>query len=159
MMRFLALFVALLMPMQAAALSCMRPSVARTFAEADAATEDYFVVSGRLTFDTRAMPRTTATGPNPPKMTRIPGRLAGKTMSSAGFTVPFDQPLILEVACFGPWCGSIDNGLEVLAFVRRDADGRHALAINPCGGHVFVNPKPAKLKTALRCARGGECKD
>ncbi|MBD3664824.1 hypothetical protein [Sulfitobacter aestuariivivens] len=157
-MRYVIIFVALLLPVQAAALSCLRPSVARTYHEADAATQDYLVVVGRLTLDMRQLPKTSHGTANPPKMTRIKGRLRGKSMAANGFTVPFDQRLTLEVACFGPWCGGAENGQEVLAFVRRDAPGRYAIAITPCGGHVFANPKKSHLDTAMRCARGKACK-
>lgn len=157
-MRFLGLVLCLLLPVEALALSCLRPSVTRTFAEVNAAAEIYIVVSGRLTLNERKLPKRTASTPRPPEMTRIKARLKGTSMTLDGFTVPFDQRITLEVACFASWCGGVQSGTDVLAFVRRDA-GKYALGVNPCGGHVFGTPKPAMLKQVIQCYRGGACKD
>ncbi len=157
MIRFLTLLVALSLPMQAAALSCLRPSVARSYAEVAEAKEAYIVVHGRLTFDRRKLPRDGNHGIKPPKLTKIPARLVGKSMSAKGFTVPFDHEVTLDVACYGPWCGSAENGGQVLAFVKR-SNATYALDVNPCGGRVFDNPKPKMLKQVLNCHKGRGCK-
>jgi len=156
-MRFAPLLLVLILPMQAAALSCSRPSVARTYTQADSAPQTYVIVKGRLTFDTGKMPRTGSGRNNPPKMTHVAAQLVGKFMSPSGFNVPFDHPITLEVTCLGPWCGGAENGHQVLAFVRRE-QGEYALAITPCGGHVFANPKPAMLKKVMQCSSGHECR-
>lgn len=153
-MRALAILLMLLLPMQAAALSCLRPSVARTYIKAAAADETYIIASGRLTFDQGSLPK--GGNNDAPRMTHIPARLVGKSMTSDGFKVPFDHDITLEVACFGPWCGGAQNGAQVLAFVKRQG-ARYALSVTPCGGMVFANPKPAMLKQVLRCHRGGDC--
>lgn len=157
-MRYLVLLFTVMLSGPALALSCLVPSVERSYAEADAAAERYLVVEGRLTLNARQLPKSgSGTGTRkPPEMTRISSNILGKSMSSAGFVVPFDQDVVLEVACFGPWCGSVRNGDQVLAFVRRDG-GEYLLSITPCGGDVFVNPKPSQLKTALDCHRGADC--
>lgn len=154
-MRVVALVLMLVLPMQAAALSCLRPSVARTYKQVEAAAETYIIVTGRLTFDRRKLPK----GGNnvAPRLTQIPAKLVGKSMSAKGFKVPFDHPITLDVSCFGPWCGGAENGGQVLAFLKRE-QGQYALGLNPCGGHVFANPKSAMLKQVLRCHKGGACK-
>ena len=156
-MRALVLFLALMLPVQAAALSCSRPSVERTYAAVAAAKETYVIVQGRLTFDPRKLPRDGDGARKPAKLTRIEARLAGKSLTSNGFSVPFDHPVTLEVACFGPWCGRAENGGQVLAFLKRSKDA-YALEVNPCGGSVFANPKPKMLKQVVRCHQGGNCK-
>jgi hypothetical protein len=155
-MRVLGLLLLLLLPMQAAALSCLRPSVERTFAEASAAADVYVIVEGRLTLDTRKLPKAGPGQQKAPKMTRVAARLNGRSLSKDGFRVPFNQKINLEVACFGPWCGAAQNGDEVLAFLRRDG-AAYSLAINPCGGFVFPNPKPSMLKQVQGCFQRGSC--
>ncbi|OAN78536.1 hypothetical protein A8B82_09185 [Sulfitobacter sp. EhC04] len=156
-MRFVALMLALCAPLPALALSCVAPSVERTFHEVNEAKDEYVVVHGRLTLDQRKLPSDGSTQSNPPKMTLVPATLSGTSLSASGFHTPFDKDIMLEVACFGPWCGSVANGADVLAFVRRDG-GQYALGINPCGGHVFTPVQPAQLKQVRQCFTGGACK-
>ena len=153
----LFIFLALMgLPVQAMALSCMRPSVERTFNEIHAAAEEYIAVEGRLTLNTRKLPRSHSNNQRPPELTRIRAKLSGTSLSHAGFKVPFDREITLNVSCFGPWCGSAQNGEQVLAFLKRQ-NGGYSLDINPCGGHVFSNPRPAMLKKVTRCMRRGNC--
>lgn len=154
---FVLIVMALILPMQAAALSCLRPSVERSYAQVAAAQETYVVAEGRLTFDARKLPRDSSGSVKPPELTRISARLVGKSLSSNGFSVPFDQPVMLEVACFGPWCGRAETGGQVLAFLKR-SKGAYTLQINPCGGRAFANPKAKMLKQVLACHTRGNCK-
>ncbi|MGB3245429.1 MAG: hypothetical protein WBB25_12915 [Sulfitobacter sp.] len=159
MIRLVGLALAMMMmPLQAHALSCLAPSVSRTFHDVNAAPEVYVVVKGRLTVGTPKQPELDKSKQEPPKSTRLPARLRGTSMSQNGFNVPFDQRVTLEIACIGPWCGSVQNGEQVLAFVKRE-DNRYFLAINPCGGHVFSNPKPAMSKQVYSCFKGATCTD
>lgn len=155
-MRFLVFLIAMMAPMPALALSCVAPSVERTFQKVNDAKEDYIVVHGRLTLDTDTLPKEGTTSSNPPKMTKVPATLTGLSLNRSGFEVPFEHHVTLEVACFGPWCGRVENGVDVLAFVRRDG-GRYALGINPCGGHVFAPAQAAQLSKVQQCFNGGTC--
>ncbi|MGJ8615865.1 MAG: hypothetical protein ACSHWS_03430 [Sulfitobacter sp.] len=155
-MRVLALLLALAIPLPAFALSCLAPSVEATYERAHKSPDAYVVVHGRLVVNEHKMPKTGSASQNPPEMTRIPATIRGQSLSKSGFHAPFEQNLTLEVACFGPWCGSVASGADVLAFIRRDTGG-YALEINPCGGDVFVNPQPAKLKQVTRCFKRGRC--
>ncbi len=114
-MRGLLLLICLVLPVQALALSCMKPSVTRTFKEIHAAPETYIIVEGRLTLDASKLPETDLTNQSPPELTRVPAILSGTSLSRAGFDAPFAREITLEVACFGPWCGGAQNGMEVLA--------------------------------------------
>ena len=156
-MRVLVFLLAvMLLPAQAFALSCVRPSVERSFDQVNAAPEPYVVVMGRLTLDTRKMPKTGDQTRNPRKMTQVPGTLTGKSLGLAGFKVPFDQDITLQVGCIGPWCGSAQNGAEVLAFVRREGQ-KYVLDVSPCGGRMFGTPKRAMIRKLQQCLKAGSC--
>ncbi|MEW9918230.1 hypothetical protein AB2B41_01325 [Marimonas sp. MJW-29] len=155
-MRAALLLLALIAPAPALALSCLAPSVERSFARFDAAEEEYVVVHGRLTLDERDLPEGMIAEPPPPAMTHVEAKLRGSSLTREGFKLPFEQAITLEVACLGPWCGSAQNGEDVLAFVRKDADG-YAIAVGPCGGSIFGTPKPEMLKAVLACLRDQNC--
>ena len=135
-MRSFALLFMVLLPVEALALSCLQPSVERSYARYDTAEEAYVVVHGRLTLNERKLPEGMTQDPPPPAMTKVPARLRGFALSKEGFVLPSKQKLTLEVACLGPWCGGAKNGSDVLAFVRKDDDG-YAIEVSPCGGAIF----------------------
>lgn len=154
-MRTAVCLILSLLPLQAAALSCVQPSVTRTYNEVNNAVETYVVVEGRLTLDNRKVPKTDGSNQRPPKMTRVPATLSGKSMSQAGFKTPFEKAITLNIACFAAWCGGAQNGMEVLAFLKKEKGG-YSLAIDPCGGHVFANQRKLR-RDVLRCFQGGAC--
>lgn len=155
-MRIIATLLALVAPLPALALSCVVPSVTNSFQEVQEDPRDYLVVHGRLTLDHKALPGDGRLDQDKPEMTMVPAHLTGKSLTQAGFEVPFEHDITLEVACFGPWCGDAENGTDILAFVRRDDSG-YALAINPCGGHQFLNPDAKQLRAVHRCFKDGKC--
>jgi hypothetical protein len=146
-----------IVPLQAAALSCLAPTVEGTFDNAQKSADAYVVVNGELTVDMRKMPRANEITQQSPDMTLIPANIEGHSLSKAGFQTPFKKAITLEVACFGPWCGGMQSGADVLAFLRRDNNGAYALGVNPCGGDVFVTPPPEMLKQVERCFKRGRC--
>ena len=141
----------------ALALSCLAPSVERSFARFDASEDTYVVVHGRLTLDETALPKGMTVDRDPPPLTVVRAKLQGFSLTRQGFTLPFEQAVSLEVSCLGPWCGSAKNGEDALAFLRKDAEG-YVLAVEPCGGALFETPKLEQLDQAKKCLRTGACK-
>lgn len=155
-MRGVILGLALLLPVPALALSCLAPSVERSFAAFDAAEETYIVVHGRLTLDESDLPKGMMIDPRPPAMTTVTAKLRGSSLTQKGFSLPFEQEVTLEVSCLGHWCGSARNGEDVLAFVRKDSAG-YAITVGPCGGSIFGTPKPEMLRAVRACLRDRNC--
>lgn len=155
MKRFLAFCLALA-PGAALALSCTPWSVTNAYLEADAAPERYVPVIGTLSFDENALPFENLDDQNAtPPLTKIPARFEGHALHSRrSQDVPFSSLVILEVACFGPWCSSWQSG-PALALLRHDADG-YTAAINPCGGFLF-DLSDENISDLRRCLRGGRC--
>lgn len=155
-MKSLLILLLSLAPLPALALSCLKPSVPRSFKEYDAAEETYVVVHGRLTLDESLLPQGDL-DQEPPQMTEIPGRLEGMSLTEAGaFDLPFEQAVTLEVTCYGPWCGDAETGTDILAFLRKDESG-YALDLNPCGGAAFPAPHGDLLEEVKNCMTGGSC--
>ncbi len=156
MIRSIAITLTLI-PVQGWALSCLPHSVEAAFTQASEAKETYFIVRGALEFDTEALPsvdfaRQNETAP----MTHVQAVLRGKSLTEAGFSIPFEQDVTLAVACYGPWCAKPLSGSDVLAFVEQDEDG-FVVTTNPCGGYLFYTPKPAMIRKVKACFAGGEC--
>ncbi|WP_417603898.1 hypothetical protein [Primorskyibacter flagellatus] len=139
---------------QANALSCMRPDVARDYAQAASADETYFVVTGMLSFDPSGLPvvdydNQSATPPE----TDIAAHLTGKTLTSGGFTAEFDRDVILRVHCFGPWCASPQPDTRYLSFVESTEQGL-VMHVDPCGGLSHPEPTPEMQARVLACTTG-----
>lgn len=155
-MRLLAVALSVLMPAQAMALSCLPSSVERSFGYAQDAEEQYVVVSGRLTFDERKLPKKTENPNDAPNLTRIPAKITGNMLSKAGFVTPFEQQITIELRCFGPWCGSANSGVDHLAFMKK-TDMGYTLSVDPCYSAVFAKPTPKMLNSATACMNNAKC--
>lgn len=144
-----------LWPGQAFALSCLPWGVTDAFLQADAAEEGYVVVLGQLDFDAGALPEVNLDRQDEtPPLTRIPAQFEGAALVRGAANVPFAVPVVLEVACFGPWCPQPRPG-EVLAFLRKDGEA-FVLDDNPCGGFLFT-AEEGLVAQARQCLAGGEC--
>lgn len=155
-MRILAFLLAIVAPFPALALSCMRASVPATYERLQAAPETYVVVHGKLMIENGKKGQKGFSTGTEPKSSRVRGTIAGKSLSKAGFQAPFERDIRVDLICLGPWCGSVENGSDVLAFLKREGGG-YVLSVEPCYGDVFVNPQPDMLKQAERCFKKGQC--
>lgn len=154
-MRFLAFLLCLFAPMPAMALSCMRPSVEASFAEAVAAKESYLVVKGTITFDERKLPKPNMRTQTAPKRTVIKARFNGHSLNTAGFATLFEKPVDYVVRCAVIWCGGGQSGEEIVAFIERTATG-YALEMGPCGGRAFPATRD-NVSDAIACIQSGAC--
>jgi len=153
----IATLALLLLPVQVQALSCLPHSVETAFTDAVEAEGDFVIVRGALKFDTRKLPKVDwARQSDTPPLTQIEAVLNGKSLTSAGFAIPFDRKVTLEIACFGPWCAKPLSGSDVIAFVERRTEG-FVVAANPCGGFLFDTPKPAVIRKLKACFAGKTC--
>lgn len=130
------------------ALSCLEPSVARSFNEARAAAEVYAVVLGRFEFDRADLPSADAEG------VTIPATFAGRVLGSDGFVTEARRPVRLDVTCAMSWCGQIEPGTETLAFVEQGEDGLR-VEVSACPRWVFQKPSAEQMEMARSCMAGG----
>ena len=154
-MQWLGIVLALV-PIQAKALSCVPWGVTDAYLQADSAPASYIVVFGDLTFNPALLPQVDPErqGETPP-LTQIPASFAGQAVVARGADVSFSANITLEVQCFGPWCAQPVPG-KVLAFVRQDGDG-YVVQDNPCGGHLFMDPRRDQIRQVRQCMRGQAC--
>ena len=153
MKRFFALLLCIA-PVQAGALSCLPHDPLRTFHELSQAPETYNIATGMIAFDKSRLPQTDTTG-QPPSETVIPATFTGHALSRNGFNTAFTRKIDLRVQCFAHWCGGLETGSVILAFVERGK--RDRITIDPCGGHAFPNPTRKQLRQMQSCISGGPC--
>ena len=140
---------------QAQALSCLPSDPVRSFIELDVAPENYIVLHGTLTFDESGLPPFVQDGPvsDPAPIT---ADFTGKGLTEDGFTADYTGPVVLQVTCAGPWCGTPQSGLDSVLFVATD-DQPFVVTAGPCGGRLFHEPTPETLADLTTCMQGGAC--
>lgn len=141
---------------QSYALSCMRPDPIETFQRLAAASESYFVLHGRFTFDESDLPAGVNDFQQTDDPAPIPGWFEGQGLSQDGFVTPYQGQVQLQVTCAGPWCGSARSGSEAIYFVPF-TQPPVSLQADPCGGMIFYDPTPAVLAMLTSCMQGSTC--
>ncbi|WP_371169411.1 hypothetical protein [Aliiroseovarius sp. 2305UL8-7] len=155
-MRVLVLFLSLVIPQTALALSCMPYNAIAAFKDAATADEDYVVVVGELSFDKRKLPKVDWSDQMAVQPDNIlPGKIRGKSLTRKGFTNDFTRDITINVQCAGPWCASLTEG-RYLTYLKR-VNGTYTLAVNPCGGFAFADPDKDTLKRVTACMQGKRC--
>ncbi len=133
---------------QAQALSCVRSDVARTFAWASEADENYIILRGAFDFaQSRAGVQ--------PSAKQLEATFEGSYLSAGGFVAAPTLDVTLNFECLGPWCGSINAGEEFLTFVEQTSNG-YVLRVGPCYSTAFQSDEQ-NVQTAESCMRGGPC--
>lgn len=148
----LAAIASMVLTGQAQALSCMRPDVARTFAWASDADESYIILHGTFAF---TQPAPFDAQNMTPTSTQRPAIFNGRYLGADDFVDAPPLDVTLEFSCLSAWCGSMQNGDEVVAFVEQSDDG-YALRIDPCYSTIF-NPTDDTLRRVTSCMRGTGC--
>ncbi len=146
-----------LVPVAGVALSCRPHLVEAAFLEAQNSDARFVIVRGRLNFDVRKLPKVGYKNQRTTRdLTLINGKLTGTSLSEAGFNTPYSKPVTLAVSCYGPWCATVQQGSEVLAFVELGAQG-NVIAINPCGGYLFGAPTQKMIRAVQSRFAGNAC--
>lgn len=145
-----------LAPVTAEALSCRPHAIEAAFLQAQEDEASFVIVQGRLDFDRGQMPNKHLTPDAHPQSTVIDARLTGSMLTAKGFATPYNKPVRVSVACYGPWCANVQRGGQMLAFVELGEEGR-VIATNPCGGYLFQNPTPKMLRAVKSCFAGNDC--
>lgn len=149
---------AALLSSPAAALSCMRPDLARTMEQAKASDDLYYILHG--TFESTPVPKgPKSNNPNAPingiGAHRVQSWFSGRILSNAP---QYDQavtrmPIDIAVGCAGPWCGSAPaNGKDYIAFAKARADQPLELTIGACPDklHNFI-PGQQQIEMLRSC--------
>lgn len=146
-----ALCISLTMASSANALSCMEPSVIRSFTAAQSAPEPYYMALGTLDLPTdfSAPPKDTENMGVP---YQISGLFSGALATSAGFTHSYSAPVEISVTCMAHWCGGIGGAQEQIFFFEVKGDTLH-LEVSPCPGSVLQASAENKAQ-AIACLKG-----
>ncbi|EAR50622.1 hypothetical protein OG2516_12261 [Oceanicola granulosus HTCC2516] len=147
---------ALLAATQSAALSCLPSDISRAYRDAAESADSYVILQGAFRFDAAALPPAVQSGDGVAAADAVPADFQGIAYDPAGGTRPYSGPVTLQPECAGPWCGRIEPGGEVLAFVRLE-DGALTLALDPCFANVFTDPSADTVATLEACLAGEAC--
>jgi len=139
---------------QAAALSCMPPDLATTFNRMNEVPEDVYVLRGKLDFDESLLPQGVVNEERHPAP--ISGTFAGEALTREGFVSRFVSPVIVQSVCYGPWCGGVGSGEDLITFAKV-VDGAVVVEVDPCGSTVFYDPTPKMESDLISCIRGETC--
>lgn len=147
----------MLVASQAAALSCMRPDVARSFNFAAEADESYSVFMG--TFEYEQVQRPRGGDIFNPEGYDIPARFTGQGLGADGFGAIEPVNVTISVQCSASWCGGPPPlQTQTLAFVERTSAG-YVLKADACNSSYFSPVLVEDLDRVESCMRGTGCED
>ncbi|MEM1237210.1 MAG: hypothetical protein AAGI10_09590 [Pseudomonadota bacterium] len=155
MLTFLAIAFLIALAGQAAALSCLPMDVAGSYKEAAETKETYVIALGRFDFDEAELPKRRVDNSNPPS-TVVDAVFTGGLFTGEDFGFETVLEVTVEALCLGPWCGWIEPGQEVLAFIE-DRNGGYHLTVSPCPGQVYTAPSAAQIEKVVACHQGKDC--
>ncbi|HBM59440.1 MAG TPA: hypothetical protein DD444_09630 [Citreicella sp.] len=141
MIRLPLLALLLLTASPALALKCLAPDPARDFRAAEADSATWSGVYGWL----EVLSHPEGAGPGQ-------ARLTGRSLTTEGFSQPFDRDIALQVSCLGPWCGQVESG-PVAALLRHGRAGL-VLQVEPCRANLWPDPEPAQIQSLSACMAG-----
>lgn len=158
MIRAMSFVVCLLAAAPVSALSCLEPSVERSYRSAAESPWDFVIAVGALRVDGPSVPPEGAVAfegdINRMQGYMQPAAFAGEFFTGQGFDAERAVPIAVEVSCIAAWCGSFETVESGLFFLRADADGSYALEVGPCGGSVFADPNEHTLFLIVECHNG-----
>ncbi|MEL7098184.1 MAG: hypothetical protein AAGM84_05075 [Pseudomonadota bacterium] len=150
----MSIALALVLPVQALALSCRGYGVTDAYLRADAAQAAFVPVLGALQFDPDLLPAGDPAGAGDAS-TLLPARFEGVALTRRGIDRPFSTDVVLEVMCTGPWCPRPEPG-AMLGFLRRTSHS-YVLVDQPCGAFLFNAPSAAQERALRDCIAGRGC--
>ncbi|KAB7614652.1 hypothetical protein F9L33_08420 [Amylibacter sp. SFDW26] len=136
---------------QAAALSCVRPNIGRTFNNVAASKDIYVMGQGTLT----------ATGKIPKYQQSVERQITteftGVFYGVSGALRERTVLVTVDTICFASWCGSFPKTDEkMIVFLKKSPSG-YRLESNPCDGHFKIAPTIKEIRILQKCLKKGEC--
>ncbi len=153
-----ALIAAVMLSTQSAlALSCLPSGITDSYLKAANSDSSYNVIKGRLRFDQASLDRRLQKLRNDQRGGSIvvAARLRGQALGAAGFTIPANVKLRLQLRCLGPWCPGATSDQDVIVFAKQAGD-QLIVEIDACAGDLHQLSDEAE-RAVLSCHSGGEC--
>lgn len=152
MKRILIVIVASLIGSQASALSCMQADIASSYLGAVASDERYAILVGQITYN-----RGNYSKEELEEGVDIPAQFVGRQLGRNSYSTPLTQDMTVNVGCFGPWCGYVNDSPNMISFVQIRDDGSYHLVGSPCPGSQYPADDPEIWRTLQMCLNGREC--
>lgn len=145
------------LPVEAFALSCMRPNVENSFKFANKRPEAFIIAYGQLkrVGPNSVQPRKSKDLRQRGTPYRFKAKFRGKVAGHKGFGSTRTLPVTVDVKCSGPWCGGDSLSKSGLYFLRKDSANAYTLEATACSSHFFPKPSKADLKSVIGCFSGG----
>jgi len=138
---------------QAAALSCIRPNLARSFNGYQQASETYVMGLGVL-IAKGVVPEYVRGQPN-----KIPAWFKGVLLGSVDQSAEQTISVVVETTCLSVWCGGFPKtDKKMVAFLQKTSTG-YRLSSNPCGGSFKVSPTSKEIRVLKKCLKEGKCSE
>ncbi len=141
---------------QAAALSCLRPTIEAGFNTHSQAEEIYVMVLGKLTNKRNVVPGVELRGAGIARGESYVATFIGFQSTRSGFDRPLEATVAVKGTCLASWCGGVNIDVEMITFLEKTPYG-YTLSEGPCGGAVFYNPDADMKRRAHQCLLGGVC--
>ena len=132
----IALTVIACSPAQATEFRCYPPDPVGFYRATATGDDVYRIVRGRFSFDMQLLPYGGEASVIP-VIRDIPARFTGHLLGRDGFVAALGFHLTIEPHCTMVSCPYLEQGTEVIAFVRQAADGP-VLDADPCLTPVFA---------------------
>lgn len=145
------------LPVEAFALSCMRPNVEQSFKFANKRPETFIVAHGHLkrVGPNSAQPAERKVLGQKGTPYRFKAEFRGKVAGHKGFGPTRILPVTVDVKCSGPWCGGDSLAKSGLYFLRKDNANAYTLEATACASYFFKKPSKADLQSVIGCFSGG----
>lgn len=136
---------------QAAALSCMRPNLARSFNFYEQSDDKFVIAVGKLT------PTDKIPDYKQGVSREVAAEFKGGFLGRWGVKDQPPQTVMIKTSCLASWCGAIpERSVDVLAFIKKTPAGL-VLETGPCHGEYTENPSKKLIRTLQTCLAKSEC--
>lgn len=136
---------------QAAALSCLKPNIGRTFNFVQESADTFSMALGTVTAKGR-IPKYVEGKPR-----YIPSKFKGVFLGSNGQSKEHEIDITVDAICVVHWCGGFPETDEDMLVFLKKTDVGYRLESNPCGGNYKIAPTPKEVRTLQKCMRRGKC--
>jgi hypothetical protein len=131
--------------MPASALSCLEPTLERSFAEAASSERSYAILYGSIDVDEASLPAEDSK----PAPYSVTATFSGQEIQAEGLSENFVHEMVIDVTCSGEWCGGAHDSQDAIFFGRLGENGQLTLESHACSNGVFSEASKEDLDKVI----------